>query len=90
MNRVLVSLLAVVSSVLLLSTPAFATKGIDAARTCNATPRCVLVFEDDGGIIIQMGGTIIVCPGPQSECKVLGIRATSGQGTSVTGDPATR
>lgn len=92
MTKAFVSVLAIVSSAFLLSTPALATKGIDAARKCEATPLCVVLYDDDGSIVIQTGnGHTIECPGPQADCKVLGIRPTSSGATnSAVGTPAKR
>lgn len=57
---------------LLSASPAFAMKGIDAARTCSARPNCTLILDNSGGdvIVIVVDGTTIVCDTPQSECQV--------------------
>ena len=71
MTKALVSALALALPVLFIATPSFATKGIDAARTCEAKPGCHVEYYDDGSIIIVVGGTFISCSGPQAECTVL-------------------
>ncbi|QDZ12118.1 hypothetical protein [Devosia ginsengisoli] len=52
--------------------PAFAMKGIDAARSCEARPGCKVIYDNSGGdvIVIVVDGSTIVCPTPQSECEV--------------------
>jgi len=67
----LVTILAIVVPLLAVSTPSFATKGIDAARSCNANPKCTVIFDDGGGATIIIGDVIIDCPGPQEECVVV-------------------
>ena len=54
------------------ASPAFAMKGIDAARACNARPNCTLILDNSGGdvIVIVVDGKTIVCDTPQSECQV--------------------
>lgn len=70
MNKVL--LIAAVAVLPLLSVaPAFAMKGIDAARACNANPKCKLLLDDAGGATIIMGDTMIDCNSPQEECVVV-------------------
>lgn len=70
MNKVL--LIAAVAVLPLLSVaPAFAMKGIDAARVCNANPKCKLLLDDAGGATIIMGDTMIDCNSPQEECVVV-------------------
>lgn len=83
MTRTLAFVLAVVSPILLVSTPAFATKGIDAARVCEATPGCRLLLHGDGTITIYVNGHTIYCTGPQDDCHVLGIRAGANRSVTV-------
>jgi hypothetical protein len=64
----------VIGSALLIATPSYATKGIDAARICEKTPRCHVEYYDDGSIIIINDSGTISCPGPQQDCTVIGIR----------------
>lgn len=52
-------------------TPAFAMKGIDAARACNANPKCKLLLDDAGGATIIIDGTVIDCNSPQEDCIVV-------------------
>lgn len=72
MTRSFVVVLALAST--LLATPSFATKGIDAARICERTPRCHVEYYDDGSIIIINDSGTISCAGPQHDCEVIGIR----------------
>jgi len=52
--------------------PAFAMKGIDAARSCESRAGCKVIYDNSGGsvIVIVVDGTTIVCPTPQDECAV--------------------
>lgn len=51
--------------------PAFAMKGIDATRSCNAQPtRCRAHIDESGSVIISVDGYIIECPAPDQECRV--------------------
>lgn len=52
-------------------TPAFAMKGIDAARACNANPKCKLMLDDYGGATIIIDGTVIDCNSPQEDCIIV-------------------
>lgn len=78
MTKALVSALAVVLPVLAFATPSYATKGIDAARSCEANPKCTALYDDAGGVTILIGDKIIDCPGPQKECVILIVRPTAG------------
>ena len=77
MIKSLACALAIVSPILLVSTPAFATKGIDAARTCEATPGCRVTYMPGGDIYLDYNGKTIYCDGPKAECIVM-IRGQSG------------
>ncbi|KQX38844.1 hypothetical protein ASD04_09345 [Devosia sp. Root436] len=63
---------AVAALTILSPLPAFAMKGIDAARSCEARPGCKVIYDNSGGevIVIVVDGSTIVCPTPQSECEV--------------------
>lgn len=64
---------ALIALPLLSATPAFAVKGIDAARACEAQgSRCKVIYDNSGGevIVIVVDGKTIVCPTPQDECSV--------------------
>ena len=89
MTKTLAILLAIASPLLLVSTPAFATKGIDAARACEAQPRCVVTYFDDGSIVIFKGDTFIECAGPQADCKVM-IKPATDTSTPITDGPKKR
>ncbi|MHB1101958.1 MAG: hypothetical protein ACYC0C_04080 [Devosia sp.] len=78
MTKVLVSALAVVLPILAFATPSYATKGIDAARACEAKPKCIASYGEDGSVVIIVGDTMIDCPGPQKECTVIRVRPTVG------------
>lgn len=69
MHKVLLTA-AIVILPLLTAAPAFAMKGIDAARTCNADPSCILLLNDSGLVTIIKGDDIIICEGPQADCQV--------------------
>lgn len=62
------------------ATPAFATKGIDAARSCVAQGphSCTAVFDDNGGVTIVKGDTVIQCNGPQEDCHILRTKPVGG------------
>jgi hypothetical protein len=52
--------------------PAFAMKGIEAARSCESQPkRCKVIYEESGDIHILVDGRVIHCSGPQEECTVV-------------------
>lgn len=73
--------------------PAYATKGVDAIRACDARPDCKVIYDNSGGrvIVIVVDGTTIVCPSPQDDCsvwtKVGGTRLPRVNVDSVLVDP---
>lgn len=78
MTKAFVSLLALAVPMLLAAGPAYATKGIDAARACEANPKCTALYDEAGGVTILVGDTIIDCPGPQKECSVVRKARSTG------------
>lgn len=70
MHKVLLTA-AVIALPLLSTAPAFAMKGIDAARACDANPKCTLLLDDAGGATILIGDRMIDCNSPQEECVVV-------------------
>lgn len=73
MHKVLLATAALFVLPLVAATPAFAMKGIDAARSCEAQGnRCKVIYDTSGGevIVIIVDGQTIVCPTPQDECFV--------------------
>ena len=79
MHRTLATLAAVAVLPLFTAAPAFAMKGIDAARSCNANPKCTLLLDNAGGATIIMGDVIIDCNSPQEECVVVSRTRPTGQ-----------
>jgi hypothetical protein len=70
---------AFVLASLVVASPAFAMKGIDAARQCEARPDCHVTYRDDGSIFIEaVGGGIVECEGPKRECIVLTSKGVPG------------
>jgi hypothetical protein len=86
MNKLLLTA-AIVVLPLFSTMPAFAMKGIDAARSCNANPKCTLLLDDAGGATILIGDHIIDCNSPQEECVVV---QRTGKPITITGGGATR
>jgi hypothetical protein len=82
MTKFLVSAAVLAFPILLLATPSHATIGIDAARACEANPKCIATYDDSGGVTILIGDKIIDCPGPKKECTI--SRTRPGKGNSVT------
>lgn len=72
MNKRVLTAAVLLALPLLQVVPAYATKGIDAARACEARPGCKVIYDNSGGdvIVIVVDGTTIVCPSPQEDCFV--------------------
>ncbi|MEQ1770318.1 MAG: hypothetical protein ABL879_10810 [Devosia sp.] len=77
---------ALVIGTLIAATPAFAMKGIDAARACEARSDCHVHYRDDGSIFIEAVGGNVECDGPQAECYALN-RITSTRPPKTTQGP---
>lgn len=92
-RRLLCAAVAAMTMTVFSPLPAFAMKGIDAARSCEARAGCKVIYDNSGGevIVIVVDGTTIVCPTPQSECsvwtKVGGTRLPHVNVDSVVLDP---
>jgi hypothetical protein len=87
MNKIL--LVAVAALPLFAVAPAYAMKGIDAARLCDAQPkRCTALFDQGGGVTILIDDKIISCASGQAECQIQDMRFGVGTRT-ITGGFAT-
>lgn len=93
MNKRVLTAAALLALPLLQVVPAHATKGIDAARTCEARAGCKVIYDNSGGgvIVIVVDGNTIVCPSPQEDCfvwtRVGGTRLPHVDVDSVIADP---
>jgi hypothetical protein len=71
MHRTILAAIALVTLSVAFIPPAFAMKGIDATRSCNAQPaRCHAHIDPSGSVVISVDGYIIICPAPDQECQV--------------------
>ena len=93
MNKRVLTAAVLLALPLLQVVPAYATKGIDAARACEARPGCKVIYDNSGGdvIVIVVDGQTIVCPSPQEDCfvwtRVGGTRLPHVDVDSVIADP---
>ncbi len=53
------------------ATHASAMNGRDALASCTANPKCKARVDDDGGVVIGVGGHTIYCPPANGECEVV-------------------
>ena len=53
------------------ATNAAAMNGREALASCTGNPKCKARVDDDGGVVIGVGGHTIYCPPADGECDVV-------------------
>lgn len=53
------------------ATESAAMNGRDALASCTNNPQCKARVDDDGGVVIGVGGHTIYCPPANGECEVV-------------------